>query len=61
MKIVVRATVVFEWEEDSKNWEEAETPEALLALVKDYVKGDMSYILDDSKITGYTIEIKPPT
>jgi hypothetical protein len=57
MKVKVRAIVIFKWEEDSKSWSEhVETPEALLALVKDYVKDDISYVL--GKYDSYTIEIE---
>jgi hypothetical protein len=45
MKMTVRATVIFEWEEDSKNhfWS-VDTKEEFFALIKERVEDDPSYL-----------------
>lgn len=47
MKFNVRATVIFEWEEDSDTWVGVEhTREAILQAVREYAKDDATYVLD---------------
>lgn len=48
MKVTIKHTLIYLQEEDSENWDDPipKTPEELLQRVKDYVKTDMSYILD---------------
>lgn len=59
MKFKVRATVVYEWEEDSENWqgdEPLETAEAILAAANEYAAEDPAYILDCEPTTISKIE-----
>lgn len=57
MKIQVKATVVYEWEEDTANWTEdnPQTETELMDLVQAYSKLDPNYIFD-GEITSIKIE-----
>ena len=59
MKVKVKATVVFEWEEDSANWgdDNPQTVDDLLKLANDYAKDDPSYILGCEPTSIGLIEI----
>lgn len=57
MNYKMRATVIFEWEENTANWSEApKTAEEVLKLVKDYSSTDHSYFLE-SDLKEYKIEL----
>lgn len=56
MKFKVKATVVFEWEEDTDNWPDQEpTEEGVLKGIRE-CDDQISYILDGEYIS-YTIEV----
>jgi len=59
MKVIIKHTLVYFQEEDSENWDDPipQTPEELLQRVKDYVKEDMSYILDSDDVNLVSSEI----
>lgn len=48
MKMKVKATITFEWEEDTENWPgtKPSTKEELLRCMKEYASEDYSYFLE---------------
>lgn len=59
MKIKVRATVTYEWEEDSDNWADhvIESEDELVAAAQEYAKKDWSYILNCDAVAVSKIEV----
>jgi len=61
MKVKLKATVTYEWEDDTEYWEAVNplTPDDFVKAVQDYVRDDYSYVLECG-ITGIKIEVVDP-
>lgn len=55
MKIKIRATVIYEWMEDSTNWDDPKSEDELTSAVQEYIRGDLSYITEQNP-TFITVE-----
>lgn len=60
MKVMVQASVMYQWEEDSENWsdDDPKSEDELIALAQAYAETDFSYILDCEPASIGKIEIK---
>ena len=62
MKVLMQATAIFEWEEDSENWieENPKTEEELVEVVKSYIQENGPEYFLDVGMKSFTVgKVKP--